>query len=106
MGVNISHLGTETRNSATQNIDLLSSKEIIEIMNNEDLKVVETIRQSLDKIAAVINECIKAYKNGGRIVYIGAGTSGRLGLMDAVEIVPTFNSDRFVGLIAGGSGAY
>ena len=106
MGVNISHLGTENRNSKTENIDLLSTKEIIEIMNEEDLNVVSAIKKALPQIEVLINECIKAYKRGGRIIYIGAGTSGRLGLMDAVEVVPTYNSDRFIGLIAGGSNAF
>ena len=106
MAVNISNLATETRNEKTLNIDLLSTREIIEIMNEEDLKVVEAIKGALPAIDALIKETIKAYKNGGRIIYIGAGTSGRLGLMDAVEVVPTFNSDRFVGLIAGGDNAF
>ena len=106
MAVNISNLATETRNEKTLNIDLLSTREIIEIMNEEDLKVVEAIKGALPAIEALIKETIKAYKNGGRIIYIGAGTSGRLGLMDAVEVVPTFNSDRFVGLIAGGDNAF
>ena len=106
MAVNISNLGTETRNKKTENIDLLSTREIIEIMNEEDLNVVSAIKEGLTQIEAVILECINTYKNGGRIIYIGAGTSGRLGLMDAVEVVPTYNSDRFVGLIAGGSGAF
>ena len=106
MMVNIEGLATETRNELTKDLDLLNTRQIIEIMNNEDLKVVEAVRNSLDEIEILINECIRAYKNGGRIVYIGAGTSGRLGLMDAVEVVPTFNSDRFVGLIAGGDHAF
>ena len=106
MSVNISNLGTETRNSKTENIDLLSTLEIIQIMNEEDLNVVEAIKKVLPDIEVVIRECIKAYKNNGRIIYIGAGTSGRLGLMDAVEVVPTYNSDRFIGLIAGGAGAF
>ena len=106
MGVNISHLGTENRNSKTENIDLLSTKQIIEIMNEEDLNVVSAIKKSLPEIETLIKECIKTYNNNGRIIYIGAGTSGRLGLMDAVEVVPTYNSDRFIGLIAGGSNAF
>ena len=106
MVVNISHLNTETRNTRTENLDLLTTKEIIEIMNDEDLNVVSAIKKSLPQIEALVTQTIKAYKNGGRIIYIGAGTSGRLGLMDAVEVVPTFNSDRFVGFIAGGERAF
>ena len=104
--VNIANLATETRNEKTKNFDLLSTGEIISIMNEEDLKVVEAVKQALPQIEALIEQTIKAYKKGGRIIYIGAGTSGRLGLMDAVEVVPTFNSDRFVGLIAGGDNAF
>ncbi|MBQ1900509.1 MAG: N-acetylmuramic acid 6-phosphate etherase, partial [Erysipelotrichaceae bacterium] len=87
-------------------IDLLSVDEILKIMNEEDLKVVDAVKGALPEIRIVIDECIQAYKRGGRIIYIGAGTSGRLGLMDAVEVVPTYNSDRFVGLIAGGDNAF
>ena len=106
MAVEISHLGTETRNEKTRDLDLLSTREIIAIMNEEDNNVAAAVKSALDEISAVIEQCIHAYNNGGRIIYIGAGTSGRLGLMDAVEVVPTFNSDRFVGLIAGGEGAF
>ena len=106
MAVEISHLGTEKRNPKTLNLDLLSTREVIEIMNDEDNNVVAAVKGALPEIEAVIKQCIEAYNKGGRIIYIGAGTSGRLGLMDAVEVVPTFNSDRFVGLIAGGEGAF
>ena len=104
--VNISNLGTESRNEKTKDLDLLSVGEIISIMNEEDLNVVEAVRKALPQIETLIKQTIKAYKQGGRIIYIGAGTSGRLGLMDAVEVVPTYNSDRFVGLIAGGDNAF
>ncbi|MDO4198673.1 MAG: N-acetylmuramic acid 6-phosphate etherase [Erysipelotrichaceae bacterium] len=106
MAVEISHLGTETRNAKTENLDLLSTREIIEIMNDEDNNVVAAVKKALPEIEEVIRHCIEAYNKGGRIIYIGAGTSGRLGLMDAVEVVPTFNCDRFVGLIAGGEHAF
>ena len=104
--VNLNGIVTETRNEKTKEIDLLSVKEILGIMNEEDLNVVAAIKDAIPKIEALINETIKAYKNGGRIIYIGAGTSGRMGLMDAVEVVPTFNSERFIGLIAGGDMAF
>lgn len=106
MGVNISGLATEKRNEKTKDLDLLEVKEILEIMNEEDLNVVAAVKEAIPAIEALINETVKAYNNGGRIVYIGAGTSGRMGLMDAVEVVPTFNSDRFVGKIAGGDYAF
>ena len=104
--VKIDNLGTEKRNPKTENLDSLSTLEILQIMNEEDQNVLNTIKDALPNIEKLVKECIKAYKNGGRIIYVGAGTSGRLGLMDAVEVVPTFNSDRFVGLIAGGEHAF
>lgn len=104
--VKIDNLRTENRNPKTDNLDSLSTKEILEIMNEEDQNVLRTINEAIPNIESLINETIKAYNNGGRIIYVGAGTSGRLGLMDAVEVVPTFNSDRFVGLIAGGDNAF
>ena len=104
--VKIDYLGTEKRNPKTENLDSLSTLEILQIMNEEDQNVLNTIKQALPNIDKLVQECIKAYNNGGRIIYVGAGTSGRLGLMDAVEVVPTYNSDRFVGLIAGGEHAF
>lgn len=104
--VKIDNLKTENRNVNTENLDTLSIYEILKIMNKEDQNVLSTINDALKDIEKLIEKTIETYNNGGRIVYIGAGTSGRLGLMDAVEVVPTFNSDRFVGLIAGGSNAF
>ena len=104
--VKIDNLGTEKRNPKTENLDSLPTLEILQIMNEEDQNVLNTIKNALPQIDALVKECINAYNSGGRIIYIGAGTSGRLGLMDAVEVVPTFNSDRFVGLIAGGEHAF
>lgn len=104
--VKIDNLGTEKRNPKTENLDSLSTLEILQIMNEEDQNVLNTIKQALPNIDKLVQECIKAYNNGGRIIYVGAGTSGRLGLMDAVEVVPTYNSDRFIGLIAGGEHAF
>ena len=104
--VKIDNLNTEKRNANTENLDSLSIQEILEVMNNEDKNVLATIKEAIPSIEKLIEQTVAAYKNGGRIIYIGAGTSGRLGLMDAVEVVPTFNSDRFVGLIAGGDNAF
>lgn len=99
-------LQTEKRNDKTRELDLLSVKEIVALMNEEDLNVYQTIKEAREDIAELINASIDAYNHGGRIIYMGAGTSGRLGLMDAVEVVPTYNSDRFTGLIAGGEMAF
>ena len=104
--VKIDNLKTENRNAKTENLDSLSISEILSVMNSEDQNVLATIKDAIPFITNLIEQTVKAYQNGGRIIYIGAGTSGRLGLMDAVEVVPTFNSDRFVGLIAGGDNAF
>lgn len=106
MAVNLTNLSTEARNEKSKDLDLLSIEDALLLMNEEDLKVVEAIKGAIPQIKEVIENTIKAYKAGGRIIYIGAGTSGRLGLMDAVEVVPTYYSDRFVGLIAGGDNAF
>ena len=104
--VNIKGLNTEQRNQKTEDLDLLSTKQILQIMNEEDLNVVSGIKQALDKIEKVINVMVETLKNKGRIIYVGAGTSGRTGIIDAVECGPTFGcTDEFIGLIAGGNNA-
>lgn len=106
MGVNINNLGTEQRNEKTMNLDLLSTMEIIEIMNEEDLNVVAGVKKALPQIEKVVEAMIKTLRNKGRIIYVGAGTSGRTGIIDAVECGPTFScTTEFLGLIAGGYGA-
>lgn len=103
---NITKLGTEQRNSRTSDLDTLSTMEIIQIMNDEDLNVVSGIKKALPQIEAVIQQMIKTLDNGGRIVYAGAGTSGRTGIIDAVECGPTFGcADEFIALMCGGPGA-
>lgn len=105
--VNISHLGTESRNSKTMELDLLSTEEILQIMNEEDQRVIETIHDALPQIRQAVEAVICALNRGGRLIYAGAGTSGRIGIMDAVECVPTFSTTEEVqGIIAGGNGAF
>ena len=96
---------TETRNSASENLDRMSSLEIVTLMNREDEKIAPTVRTQLPKIARAVDLCVASLEKGGRIIYIGAGTSGRLGAIDAAECPPTFgvSKDTVVGLIAGGS---
>lgn len=106
MAVNLNGLATEGRNPRTMDLDLMSIGETVKVMIDEEEYVSEALRQAAPQIEALIEQTVYAYRNGGRIVYLGAGTSGRLGLMDAVEVVPTFNSERFVGFIAGGQGAF
>lgn len=106
--VDLTKLTTETRNRDTINLDRMTSIEIATIMNKEDEKVIESVKDALPKIAEVIDICTETLEGGGRIIYMGAGTSGRLGLLDAVECPPTFgvSSDLVVGLIAGGQTAF
>ncbi|MDH6364380.1 N-acetylmuramic acid 6-phosphate etherase [Enterococcus sp. PF1-24] len=100
-------LATEKRNSKTENLDHSSVREIIEIMNEEDKTVATAISNELDSIESLINAVINCMQNGGSLFYIGAGTSGRLGVLDAAECIPTFNTDPklFQALIAGGMAA-
>ena len=97
-------LTTEKRNPNTMNLDELTTLEIIELMNSEDLNVIAAVKRELKDIEAVIENTITCIKNGGRLIYVGAGTSGRIGMLDAVECPPTFGMDpsRVVGVLAGG----
>ena len=108
MTVDLTKLVTETRNPRTMNIDTMSALEIVSIMNDEDNNVVKGVKEVLPEIAKAVEWCAASLAKGARIVYIGAGTSGRLGLMDSVECPPTYgvSPDTVVGLIAGGEGAF
>ena len=101
-------LSTETRNPETMNLDEMTSLEIVEAMNKEDTKVPLIIGKLLPTIANVVDIAANALKNHGRIFYMGAGTSGRLGVVDASECPPTFNAspNDIIGLIAGGEKAF
>ncbi|MBR2281833.1 MAG: N-acetylmuramic acid 6-phosphate etherase [Spirochaetales bacterium] len=98
---------TESRNPASMDLDEMSALQIVTVMNSEDRKVPEAIESQLPMIAETIDLCAKGIGKGGRIIYIGAGTSGRLGIVDASECPPTFGvpSDMVIGLMAGGGDA-
>ena len=100
-------LSTEKPNVESSNIDELSTARILELINNEDASIPKKIAASLAEIEETVDLCIQSLKSDGRIFYIGAGTSGRLGVLDASEIPPTFSapSDLFTGIIAGGDKA-
>ena len=106
--IDLTKLSTERRNPDTMNLDHMTPFEIAETMNREDAKVVEAVKEVLPEIAKAIELATASLKCGGRIVYLGAGTSGRLGVLDAAECPPTFgvSPDLVVGLIAGGSSAF
>ena len=101
----LKEMTTETRNSASENLDCMSSLEIVTLMNNEDEKIVPAVRAQLPQIAKAVDLCVASLEQGGRIIYMGAGTSGRLGAIDAAECPPTFgvSKDTVIGLIAGGN---
>ncbi|WEV50820.1 N-acetylmuramic acid 6-phosphate etherase [Lactobacillus sp. ESL0731] len=103
----IKNLVTETRNPVTMHIDTMSTIEMVKTINNEDKKVAEAVGTQDEQIAKAIDEAAKRYERGGRLIYVGAGTSGRLGVLDAAELVPTYGikPERAVGLIAGGKEA-
>ena len=108
MSLNLKNMSTETRNQNTMNLDIMSPLEVVTVMNQEDAKVPAAITPALPNIAQCVTWAIESIENGGRIIYMGAGTSGRLGVLDAVECPPTFGvaPEVVVGLIAGGEKAF
>lgn len=108
MTVDLSKLSTEARNPGTMELDQMTPLEIATTMNREDAKAVASITEVLPQIAQAITWATEALESGARIIYMGAGTSGRLGVLDAVECPPTFgvSPETVVGLIAGGEGAF
>ena len=98
---------TEQANPNSTNIDTLSTSDIITTINQEDKKVALAIEKVIPQIALAVDAITEALRQGGRLIYIGAGTSGRLGILDAVECVPTFSTppELVRGIIAGGEGA-
>jgi len=103
----LDNLLTEQRNPASRDIDSLPTLEMLRIINREDQKVAEAVAEEIDHIATAVDSIVAAMGRGGRLFYIGAGTSGRLGVLDASECPPTFNvsADLVQGIIAGGSSA-
>src|SRR3989441_9298900 len=95
---------TEQRNPRTERIDVASSLEIVDLMNAEDATIAKVVHGERERIAAAIDLIVAAFRAGGRLVYVGAGTSGRLGVLDATECPPTFGvpPTMVVGVIAGG----
>ncbi|WP_229612162.1 N-acetylmuramic acid 6-phosphate etherase [Vibrio parahaemolyticus] len=104
MKIDLSRLVTESRNPASAEIDTLSTIEMLQVINEEDQKVALAVKAVLPQIAKTVDAITQAFANGGRLVYMGAGTSGRLGILDASECPPTYGThpDMVIGLIAGG----
>lgn len=108
MAVNLTGMTTETRNPRTMMLDTMSELEIVTAMNEEDARVPLAIAKVLPEIAQAAAWAVESFEKGGRLFYMGAGTSGRLGVLDAVECPPTFGvpQGKVVGLIAGGDKAF
>lgn len=108
MELNLRTMTTESRNANTMNMDTMSPLEIVTVMNQEDAKIPLAIQPALPAIARCAQLAAEAMSAGGRIVYMGAGTSGRLGVLDAVECPPTFgvSPETVVGLVASGAAAF
>ncbi|MGU5738071.1 N-acetylmuramic acid 6-phosphate etherase [Aeromonas caviae] len=104
MTIDLSSMITETRNPASVEIDQLSTLEMLRVINQEDQQVALAVGQLLPEIARAVDAIAAAFGKGGRLVYIGAGTSGRLGILDASECPPTYgvSAKQVIGLIAGG----
>jgi N-acetylmuramic acid 6-phosphate etherase len=100
-------LSSEARNPDTMNLDLMSVREILEAMNREDQKLANILAAAIPDIERAVELVVTAFEKGGRLIYVGAGTSGRLGVLDAAECPPTFGTEphQVIGFIAGGYGA-
>lgn len=107
MGRKTGLVATERRNPRSRNLDLKSTREILRVINHEDAQVAGAVRREIPKIARAVDEIAARLRKGGRLFYIGAGTSGRLGVLDASEVAPTFGVQRTLvqGIIAGGNRA-
>lgn len=104
MTIDLSRMVTESRNAASTNIDQLSTIDMLQVINNEDKQVPLAVEKVLPQVAQLVDKVAQAFLNGGRLIYVGAGTSGRLGILDASECPPTYGTphEQVVGLIAGG----
>ena len=98
---------TESQHPNSLMLDTLSINQIIELINNEDRKISLLIKENIPEISKLIEQIVRNIKLGGRLIYVGAGTSGRLGVLDASECPPTFSTNKnlVIGIIAGGKKA-
>ncbi|MCK9470455.1 MAG: N-acetylmuramic acid 6-phosphate etherase [Bacilli bacterium] len=108
MKVNLNKIGTEQRNQNTLDIDVVSTEEILVKINNEDKTVAYAVEKVIPNITKLVDKVVEAFYKDGRLIYIGAGTSGRIGIIDAVECRPTFgvSDDMVQCLMAGGDLAF
>ena len=108
MNVDLKKIGTEQRNPDTMNIDILDTTGIVTKINNEDKKVAYAVEKVIDKIVPLVDKIVESFYKDGRLIYLGAGTSGRVGIIDAVECRPTYgvNDEMVQCMIAGGERAF
>ncbi len=108
MKINLDKISTEKQNERSLMLDQMDASEIVSLINDEDKKVAYAIEKAKTEISEVVSIAAETIKNDGRIIYIGAGTSGRLGVLDAVECPPTYGVDynTVLGLMAGGEAAF
>lgn len=108
MQVNLRKIGTEQRNSNTRHIDSLSTLEILQVINNEDKTVAYAVEKAFPQISSLVDVIVEKFYEDGRLIYMGAGTSGRIGILDAVECRPTYGvpDDMVMCLMAGGESAF
>jgi N-acetylmuramic acid 6-phosphate etherase len=104
----LDQLPTEQPNPRTRDIDRIDSLGVLQLLNDEDQRVAVAVRACLPMLARAVDLTLERWQRGGRVVLFGAGTSGRLAMLDAAELPPTFGvpADRYVGLLAGGAGAF
>ncbi len=104
---NRGHLTTEQRSPASAALDALSTTQALQMMNAQDMDVAVAVKNAIPAISDTVDDIVKGMRHDGRLIYVGAGTSGRLGVLDASEIPPTFQADpgQIVGIIAGGDGS-
>ncbi len=105
MTVDLAHLLTEQHRPELADLDLRGTADLVRLMAEDHALAIEAIVAAQDRIAAAIDAVVDRLEHGGRLVYVGAGTAGRMGVLDAAECLPTFNTDRVVGVLAGGSAA-
>lgn len=105
--IDLSKIGTEQQNQNTKNIDQLNTLDMVRLINQEDQAVIDAVNEASEDIAKAVDATYETISNGGRLVYIGAGTSGRIGVLDASEWLPTFGvgEESVIGIIAGGDHA-
>src|SRR6478735_2931827 len=101
----LGHLSTETARAERAEIDRLPTAELVRLMNADDQAVALAVATAQEQIAAAVDGIAERLRRGGRLIYSGAGTAGRIGVLDASECGPTFNTDSVLGVLAGGPGA-